>query len=189
LIKLPETGVQIGMQCVEDQLIFATMKSPYVPRQVGYAALDEITDALNSEASDAIRLLPSEPVRAIQALRALLIRTNSVSPSAPDTVPFLASMIAGEIDKETRYEVVMLLAEISFGVADAQDDGMTITAAQSADADRLRQAFTSCTEQLRLAAKTDLMRLSTISGAILELAKTQDFHNYQSMIALIELGG
>jgi hypothetical protein len=161
------------------------------PPNTGVSALDAIesSECLSPEVALALRELRENPREALRALDEALRSAEGAHPSAADTVRVLAAFAAGDVDAVVRHGVIVLVARVALGVADAASGGTVVSTAKSEAAVRLRAAIVTADPMLRAAAKFDLPRLSGLVGATKLLAETQNFHQYQSLIGFIEIDG
>lgn len=166
----------------------AAMDPDREPAKTGVPALDAV-EGLSPEVARALRQLAADPRAALDVLARTLLAGDGAHPSAAGAVQVLASFAAGDVDAAVRHGVIVLVARLALGVADATHGGTVVSPASGEAAARLRAAIVGADPMLRAAAKHDLPRHSGLVGATRLLAEEQSFHHYQSLLGFIEIDG
>ena len=167
------------------------MRPVHCPREVGFAALNELDSVpwgelhhaygkgvtgedLHDDVAASLKLLAEDMDEAINgALYANICHQGTVYEATAWAVPFLAAVAAGDIDDQPRIQLVTLLAHIAAASATTTEDGSQAGSFGSNVAERIREALQRVSGHLQSAAQKD-DALSAVVEAIAAVATAPD---------------
>lgn len=174
------------------------MPAVHCPREVGFAALNELGsvpwgelhhaygkgvtgEELHDDVAASLKLLEEDVDEAINgALYANICHQGTVYEATAWAVPFLAAVAAGDIDDEPRIQLVTLLAHIAAASATTTEDGSHAGSFGTDVAETIREALQRASGHLQSAAERD-DALSAVVEAIAAVARTPNDDHWEQL--------